>query len=87
MRSFFRHPKYYKNFFKVFWPSIRMSGKNINFGDKKITKVDFIKTKKNFKIYDIDANKILLSKKEPYGTNKSFKFFIGYNDNDDIRPL
>ena len=27
-----------------FSPSIRMSGKNVNFGDKKIKKVTFIKT-------------------------------------------
>ena len=26
-------------------------------------------------------------KKEPYGTNKSIKYFIGYNDDDVIRPL
>ena len=32
---------------------------------------------------DIDVNNILVSKKEPYGTKK----FIGYNDNDNIRPL
>ena len=36
---------------------------------------------------DIDVNKILVSKKEPYGTKKALKYFIGYNDNDVIRPL
>ena len=36
---------------------------------------------------DIDVNKILVSKKEPYGTKNSFKYFVGYNDNDVIRPL
>ena len=36
---------------------------------------------------DIDANKILLSEEEPYGTKNSFKYFIGYNNNDVIRPL
>ena len=36
---------------------------------------------------DIDINKILVSKKEQYGKNNSFKYFIGYNDNDVIRPL
>ena len=50
-----------------------------------------IKKKKNdtkaFKIYDIDINRILVSKEEPYGLNKWVKCFIGYNDNDDIRPL
>ena len=38
-------------------------------------------------IDDIDINKILVSKEEPYGTKNSFKYFIGYNDNDVIRPL
>ena len=36
---------------------------------------------------DIDDNKILVSKKEPYGTKEALKYFIGYNDNDVIRPL
>ena len=31
--------------------------------------------------------KNLVSKKEPYGTKKALKYFIGYNDNDVIRPL
>ena len=31
--------------------------------------------------------KIWVSKEEPYGTNNSFKYFIGYNNNDVIRPL
>ena len=64
-----------------------MSGKNINFDDKKIQKSDFYKNKKINSIEDIDANKILVSKKESYGTKNSFKYFIGYNDNDIIRPL
>ena len=63
-----------------------MSRKNINFEDQKI-KNDFYKNKKVTKIDDIDANKILVSKEEPYGTKNSFKYFIGYNDNDVIRPL
>ena len=45
------------------------------------------KTKKNFNIDDIDVNKILVSKKEQYDKYNSFKYFIGYNDNDVIRPL
>ena len=45
------------------------------------------KTKKIFNINDIDVNKILISKKETYGEYNSFKYFIGYNDNDVIRPL
>ena len=43
--------------------------------------------KKVIQIDDVDVHKILVSKKEPYGTNKSTKYFIGYNDDDVIRPL
>ena len=64
-----------------------MSGKDINFEDKKIKKGDFYEDKKAFKIDDIGVNKILVSKEEVYSTNKSFKNLIGYNDNEDIRPL
>ena len=65
-----------------------MNGKNINFDNKNIKKSDFYnKNKKIFNIDDIDVNKILVSKKEPYGKNNSLIYFIGYNDNDVIRPL
>ena len=64
-----------------------MSGKNINFDDKKIRKRWLVQKQKRTKIDDTDVNKILVSKKEPYGTKNSFKYFIGYNDNDIIRPL
>ena len=36
---------------------------------------------------DIDVNKILVSKEEPYGAKNSFKYFMGYNDNDVIIRL
>ena len=42
---------------------------------------------KTNKIEDIDINNILVSKKESYGTKNSHKYFIGYNDDDVIRPL
>ena len=64
-----------------------MSRKNVSFGNKKIEKSSFYKNKKVARIYDIDLNKTLVSKEESYGTKKSFKYFIGYNDNDVIRPL
>ena len=64
-----------------------MSGKNINFEDKKIKKSVFYKNKKVFQIDDVDANKIFVSNKEPYCTKNSLKYFIGYNDNDVIRTL
>ena len=55
-----------------------MSGKNINFEDKKINKSNFYKNKKLFKIEDIHINNILVSEKETYGTKNSLKYFIGY---------
>ena len=64
-----------------------MSGKSINFEDKKISKNNFYKNEKLFKIEDIDVNKILVSIKESYGKKNSLKYFIGYDDDDVIRPL
>ena len=49
---------------------------------KKSEKSNFYKNKKINNIEDINVDNILVSKKEPYGT-----YFIGYNDNDIIRPL
>ena len=63
-----------------------MNRKIINFDNKSIKKVNFTrKTKKIFNIDDTDVNKILVSKNEAYGKCNSFKYFIGYNDNDVIR--
>ena len=64
-----------------------MSEKIISFDDKKINKSNFYKNKRLFKIDDIDVNKILISKKEPYDRKSSFKYFIGYNDQDYIGAL
>ena len=58
------------------------------FNNKNIKKSDFYnRNKKIFNIDDIDVNKMLVSKKEQFGKYVSFKYFIGYNDNDVIRPL
>ena len=62
---------------------IRISGKNINFDEKKIERSSFYKNKKiNNNIEDIDVNNVLVSKKESYRNKNSLKYFIGYNDND-----
>ena len=53
-----------------------MSGKNINFDEKKNKKSDFYKNKKITKIDDIDANKILVSKKESELIINSFQRII-----------
>ena len=64
-----------------------MSGKSINFDDKKINKSNFYKNKRLFHLNNIDVNKLLVSKKESYGKKNSLKYFIGYKDDDVIRPL
>ena len=78
-----------KNFFTFFSSqNIKMSTSIINFNDKKIKKSDFYnKNKKIFNIGSTEINKISVSKKEQYGKHNSFKYFIGQNDNDVIRPL
>ena len=47
---------------------------------KRSIRVVFIKNKKLINLYDIDAGKILIFKKEPYGKKSSFEYFLGYND-------
>ena len=44
-----------------------MSGKNINFDDENMNKSSFYKNRKIFNIFNIDVNKILICKNEPYG--------------------
>ena len=64
-----------------------MGGEEVSFGDKKINQKELYRNKKLFKIEDIDINKILGSKKESYGIKNSFKYFIGYNEDDTIKSL
>ena len=76
-----------KTIFVFFFIQYKNEWKERKFWRQKNLKNDFYKNKKVFEIDDIDANKILVSKEEPYGTKNSFKYFIGYNDNDVIRPF
>ena len=64
-----------------------MSQKNINFDDKKKKKKTFYKNKRIYSTDDIDINNLLVSKKEPCSNKNWLIYFIGYNDNDIIRPL
>ena len=45
-----------------------MSEKSINFEDKTTNQSNFYKSKNLFSIYDPEINKILVSKRESYGT-------------------
>ena len=53
-----------------------MSGKNISFDDKKISKSAFYKNKIINDIEDVDVNNTLASKKEAYGNKNSFKYLL-----------
>ena len=64
-----------------------MRGKKMIFYDKKINKSDLYKNKSLFSIYDIQVDRILISKKGSYGKKSSFKCFLGYNDDDVIKLL
>ena len=64
-----------------------MTGNNIIFDDKNISKINFYKKKKVFTIYDIYVDKILISKKEFYSKTRAFKYFLGFDDFDNVnRP-
>ena len=65
-----------------------MSGNSINFENEKIIKSDVYNTNKEiFNVNDIDVNEIRVSKQEKYGKYNSLKYFMGYNDNDVVKPL
>ena len=53
-----------------------MSGKNIIFDDRKINRSNFYQNKTLFNVEDIDVNKILISKKEPYGKKSSSNILL-----------
>ena len=72
----------------TFFTKYKNEQKERKFWRQKNKKSDFYKNKKVTKIDDdTDINKILVSIEESYRTKNSFKYFIGYNDNDVIRPL
>ena len=52
----------------------------------KLKNTNFINRKALFSISNIDINKIVVSNKFPFG-KQDFKYFIGYKDNKEIRPL
>ena len=53
-----------------------MSGKNIIFDDKKISKSNFYKNKELFDIYDTEVDKILISQKKLYGKKAYSNTFL-----------
>ena len=55
---------------------------------KKLKKNIFYGSRKLFDVSDVDVNRTIISKEVVYGTKHSPKYFIGYNDEENvIRPL
>ena len=53
-----------------------MSGESVNFGDKKVKKINLYKSKNVIKIDDIDFNEILVFKEDTYSTKNYFKTLL-----------
>ena len=63
-----------------------MDKKIVKFDDTEIEEYQFHQYKSPISINNIDINKILVSKKFPFG-KQVLKYFIGYKNNKEIRPL
>ena len=63
-----------------------MSSQNIKFGDKEIDKKGFISAKQFISLDSVDISQIIVSNKWKINDTTS-KFFIGYLNEDIIRPL
>ena len=87
MWSLLVYPNHYKKILLFVPIQYKNEWKKRKFWRQSNKKSYFYKNKKVSKIDDIDVNKILIYKEEPYSTKSPFKYFIGYNNNDAIRPL
>ena len=67
------YPYYYKKLLLFFFTEYKNEHKEHKFWWQKNKKSEFYKNKKETSIDDIDVSKILVSKKEPYGTKNAFK--------------
>ena len=76
-----------KHVLPFFFTEYKNEWKQHKFQQQKNQKPKSYKNKEIFDIKDIDVNKILFSNKEKYDKYNPIKHFIGYNDNDVIKPL
>ena len=86
-KSLYVYLNYNNKIFYFFLTVNKNEWKERKFRWQKNKKSNIYLNKKVVKIDDTDVNKILVSKEEPYGTKNSFKYFIGYNDNDIVRSF
>ena len=76
----------FKKIYFFFFTAYKNEQGEHKFWRQKKQKSEFYKSKKLTSMGDVNVNKILVSKKESYGTKNSFKYFIGYSDNDVSTP-
>ena len=75
-----------KNYF--FFTNSKTERKENEFWRQRNKKKRFLQKQKNIhERWNWSWYKTSVSKNKPYGTNKSVKYFIGYNDDDAIRAL
>ena len=65
---------------------MKMNKKIIKFHDTEIEEYEFHQYKRPIPISDIDINRIVVSNKLPC-SKQDLKYFIGYKDDKEIRPL
>ena len=63
-----------------------MSESTLKFGDDEVNKKEFHASKQSIALYLVDIDKIIISDKFKHSDIGS-KYFIGYKDDDIIRPL
>ena len=63
-----------------------MGKENITFDNIEVEKHEFHWHKSPISINDVDVSKVLVSNKVAFG-EKGFKYFIGYKDGRNFRPL
>ena len=69
-----------------FFCSIKMSKNTLKFDNIEINKKEFHASKQPFALNLVNVNQILISDKFEH-SNKGFKYFISYKDDNIIRPL
>ena len=63
-----------------------MGKENITFDNIEVEKHEFHWHKSPISIKDVDVSKVLVSNKVAFG-EKGFKYFIGFKDGRNLRPL
>ena len=66
--------------------SVKLSKKTLNFDNVEVNKKEFHTSKQTIVLNLVNINQMLMSDK--FGnSDKGFKYFIGYKDDNIIRPL